>query len=438
MIRRSKSGTERSHERNDHKMKKTFYVLLAIALVTVFLASCSAPDYASDPPRNAVPYANTGDDSYTQPSSESSYGGATDGEAGAATSVTARNTGSGIVPVTQPFSDGALAEKIIYTVNAEIETLEYEATIEGVYQMLSSNSAFIESSHVGGIKLEYSYYGVVTLREAQFSLRIPKERLNAVTASLDDLGNVMNLRTEADNITQQFSDSQSRLNSLRTQEERLLDMLSKADTIEEMLKIEDMLAEIRYKIEGHTSSLDSWQKHVDYSTMNLYISEVRVFTEVEEIEEQELSYWQELGEGFMETSKGVAEFFMSLFKWIVVNLPVLVILAAIAAVIIILFRRKLRRDRKNRKARVYATSSSPYYNTGAPQTYDAGVHQAYDAGVQQIYDAGTPQTYDTSTLQGDNTGVTQVDNTEAPQVVDAEVQQIVDADEEKEDTDTLI
>ena len=58
---------------------------------------------------------------------------------------------------------------------------------------------------------------------------MPKDRFEAVTGSLDALGNVISLRADAQNITAQFFDTESRLASYRIQEERLLSMLEKAD-----------------------------------------------------------------------------------------------------------------------------------------------------------------------------------------------------------------
>ena len=250
----------------------------------------------------------------------------------------------GVVPVTAPAVEGGLAEKIIYSVYADIETVDFDKTIEMVYDLLNFNGAFIESSYIGGRNYAQSYHGWQTYRNANFSLRVPKDRLNAVTASLDTLGNVTSLRSDAENITSQFFDTQSRLNSYKTQEERLLDMLGKADNVTDMIVIEQRLAEVRYDIESLTTTLNNWQTRVDYSTVTLYISEVETFTEITPV--QQRTYWQQIGDGLQSRTLGVGRFFTSLFKWVVVNLPVIIVLAVIVVVILIIVRKKMRRLNK--------------------------------------------------------------------------------------------
>lgn len=270
--------------------------------------------------------------------------------------------GYDIVPIIAPEVDSGLAEKIIYVVNANIETLEFEQTVERVYSLLTENSAFIERSEISGTNYNHTYNGNPELRFAYFTIRVPKDRLNAMTSSLESLGNVLFLRSDAENITAQFSDTQSRLNSLRTQEERLLDMLSKAESVENMLDIEERLAYTRYQIESLTSALRNWQNSVDYSTLNIRIDEVWVYTEPVQEPEPELPYWEQIGDGIVKSAGSVADFFTSVFKWIAMNLPVIGILVVIAIVLIIIIRRVIKKaaKRDNPKPRATAYQYSPY------------------------------------------------------------------------------
>ena len=235
-----------------------------------------------------------------------------------------------------------MAEKIIYTAHADIETVDFDQTVEIVYDLIGLNGAFIESSYIGGRNYSQSYYGYQTFRSANFTLRVPKARFDAVTGNLEVLGNVTSLRTDAQNITSQFVDTESRLTSYRIQEERLLAMLEKADTVADMITIETSLSEVRYSIESLTSTLKNWQSQVDYSTLVLYIVEVERFTETTPIQQ---TYWQQVGAGLSSRIKGIGEFFTDLFKWLIVNMPVLIILAVIAVAVVLIIRRRIRKKR---------------------------------------------------------------------------------------------
>ena len=328
-------------------MKKTIAILLA-ALFTVFLsAACGSGSAPAD-------------GAYNYLSDKTSPGGmataaAPPPMASAAPDMPEMETArafsmSQTTPEeAQPTATGGgegLAEKIIYTASAEIETLEFDETIRKVHDMLGLNGAFIESSYVSGRNHTQIHYGYQSYRNAMFSLRVPQARLAAMTESLENLGNVVYLQSDAQNITAQFYDTESRLTALRTQEESLIRMLRMAETVADMIIIEERLSEVRYGIESHISRLRNWQNQVDYSTLTLHIREVEIYTETEPVIR---TYWQQIGDGLQDTTSGVGGFFMDLFKWLIVNLPVLIILAALAAAVVIIVKVKLRKMRKKRE-----------------------------------------------------------------------------------------
>ena len=326
-------------------MKRKTAILLSLILALSLLAACgssgfdasmSAPsgDWGSASTPQAAPAASAAPDvSYNSLSiAESSRaGGAPDTDASSL---------SDAPDTQQAGAADVMAEKIIYTAFADIETVEFDETIEKIYDLLDFNRAFIENSYIGGRNYMQSYHGYQTYRTAHFTMRIPKDRFEAVTSGLDVLGNVTSLRTNAENITAQFVDTEARLTSFRIQEERLLSMLEKSETVADMISIESRLAEVRYSIESLTSTLKNWQSQVDYSTLTVYVYEVEVYTEYVPIQR---TYWQQVGDGLKSRTRSVGEFFTNLFKWIIINLPVFAVLAVLAVVAVIVVKKKLRK-----------------------------------------------------------------------------------------------
>ena len=86
---------------------------------------------------------------------------------------------------------------------------------------------------------------------------------------------------------------------------------------------------------------------MDFSTLTLNIREVEQFTERVEIHR---SYWQQIGDGFISTIRGVGRFFMNLFMWIIVSAPVLIIIVGVVVAALIVIRWKLCPYLKKRKA----------------------------------------------------------------------------------------
>ena len=234
------------------------------------------------------------------------------------------------------------AERIIYTASAEIETVDFDSTIEGVHEMLRFNGGFIESSFVTGRNQWQRQFGHPAWRTANFTLRVPQDRLAPMTDSLENLGNVLSLRNEAVNITAQFVDTESRLTALRIQEERLLDMLRLTDNVADMIIIEQSLSEVRITIESMTATIRNWENQLNYSTLTLFIFEVEEYTEFVPIGR---TFWQQIGDGLSWTMRDIGRFFTNLLSWFIINLPVLIILAAIAFAAQFALRKKIKKIR---------------------------------------------------------------------------------------------
>jgi hypothetical protein len=295
----------------------------------------SAAYYAGDDTEEAYEVSSARDAAgYADVLSDEGKAYPTGGEAG--------YDGSGAVAVTPMRQGGAsLSERIIYSAEAFIETAEFDATIEKVYDMLDRHDAFIETSYIGGRGYSDAYVGKKSFRTANFTLRVPKAAFTSVTGALSELGSVLSLSSDAVNISTQYTDAESRLNAYRTEESRLLDMLSSVNDVESLIALESRLSDVRYEIESLTSRLRDWRNQVDYSTVRLHINEV------ERLQEQTLvdrGYASELGDGFMSTLRGVGAFFKDLFRLAVTALPVLVIIAVVLfAVFVIVKKTRARR-----------------------------------------------------------------------------------------------
>jgi len=337
------------YEKGD-EMKKTLTILLVAVFTTMLLASCasmmdSAPQEAwSQPSKNAGGEATAMPDYPADYETEMAWEDRDESYYGTYDNI---ENDAGAVFVSAAIVDENLAEKIIYVVTADIETIDFDKTVESVNVLLTQNGGFVETMYIGGRNYTQSYHGLQTFRTADYTLRIPKDRLNAVTAQLEKLGNVTSLRSNAENITSQFYDTQSRLNSFKTQEERLLDMLSKAEKIPDMLTIEERLGDIRYQIETLTSTLRNWQNQADYSYLNLSVSEVEEYMEIVPV--QQRTYWQQVGDGFIASAAGVGNFFKEVFKWLVINLPVLLLLAVLVVAVVIIVKLSIKRNKKLRE-----------------------------------------------------------------------------------------
>lgn len=308
--------------------KKITALTIALLVIVMLVASCGAKGYDS----NTSDMATTG--------SSQSY----DYSAPESTDMSYED--SKMEDFSYSSSEG-FSEKVIYTANAQIETKDFDASIDTIYKVVEDYGAYLESSYVTGKSYNSQFYGYQTYRYAQFVIRVPAVGYTNLTQNLGVLGNVLDFRESSDNITEQFYDAQSRLDTYEIEEERILSMLEKAETVTDMIELESRLSEIRYQIESLESKLRTWQNQVDYSTVTIELNEVAELTPKVEIQR---SYWQEIGDGIKASAKSVANFFKKLFMNFVIALPVIFVIA-VAVVIVVIIVKKVKNKAAKRRNR---------------------------------------------------------------------------------------
>ena len=330
-------------------MKRTAFILSALLAVLLLAACSAAADFSPAAPGNAATqtFGDTGNAQMMFRSASPQAENWAVLEAADMAVYSDRGAGmeGGLTSASPAPGRTSMAERIIYTASADIETMDFDETIERVHEMLGIHGAFIENSFIGGRNHAQAFHGWQTFRTANFTIRIPVERFETVTGGLDILGNVTSIWRDAENITMQFMDTESRLNAFRIQEERLLDMLSRADTMADMILIEARLGEVRFDIESLTSMLQNWQSRIDYSTLTLHIREVERLTPITPTHR---TYWQRVGDGFRSTARGIGEFFTDAFAWLIArSLVIIIVIVVIGTPILIIVTKHRRRVKLN-------------------------------------------------------------------------------------------
>ena len=241
-----------------------------------------------------------------------------------------------------------MSEKIIYNAEVTLETTGFDDALERIAAMVRDMGGYMESTSVSGSNYGAISRGSAGARSAYYTIRIPSARFAEFTGSLTDLGNVPYSRTYTRNVTREYYDTQSRLDAYKVQEKRLLEMLSVAETVEDMLAIQRELTDVQYEIDSLTGTLRYYDNQVGYSTVDMTVREVREYTPEPTIT---LTYWERMSKGFRESLHDTARFFTEFFLWFVTSLPWLIPLWAIIVVIVVLIRRRTARNPEIAKRR---------------------------------------------------------------------------------------
>ncbi len=238
-------------------------------------------------------------------------------------------------------------DKIIYSADVTVETTEFEETTARVTAMTEACGGWIEQSSVSGSNYYQKSRGNASTRDATYTLRIPSARFRELMQEMTELGNIPYSHIYTENVTSQYYDSEAHLKAYRTQEERLLEMMELAESVEDVIIIEDRLTELRYQIESIQSRLNNWDRRVSYSTLYLTVKEVREYTPEEIVNP---TYGEELAQALKEGLRNAGQFVKDLLVFLVEALPLLVILVPLAWLVIWLLMKLIRRGGKERRA----------------------------------------------------------------------------------------
>ena len=318
-------------------LKRSLVLLLALVMC-LSLCACGSANTGAPAAKQSYSYEMN---AAPAPMPEAAYDMAYDGDSGFVTGSTAARKESGSeTPEENP-------EKIIYSADATVETTEFDKSIEELNAMLSEAGGFVESSSVNGSNYYDSSRGKVSRRTASYTLRIPSAKFGGMMDALSTLGNVPYTHMYTENVTAQYYDVEARMKAYQKQEERLLEMMDLAETVEDIITIEDKLTDVRYRIDSLQSSLNNWDRRVSYSTLSLTVQEVQVYTP-EAV--TKITYGQRLANAFKDSLKNAGEFFQDLLVFLVSALPTLVILAVLFFVLRPLLK-KLHARGKARRAK---------------------------------------------------------------------------------------
>ena len=227
-------------------------------------------------------------------------------------------------------------DKIIYSSDVTVETTEFDETIGKISGLMEQYGGWIESSSVSGSNYYQKSRGTAATRDASYTLRIPSNRFQELMDGLSGLGNIPYSHIYTENVTSQYYDAQAHLKAYQTQENRLLEMMELAETVEDVIIIEDRLTELRYQIESLQSKLNNWDRRVSYSTIKLTVKEVKEYTPEEKINP---TYGEELLKALKEGLENAGQFLKDLLVFLVEVLPVLIILVPIIWLVVWLLKK---------------------------------------------------------------------------------------------------
>ena len=230
--------------------------------------------------------------------------------------------------------------KLIRTIRMDAETEDLTALLDGLTARIAELGGYVETKE----QYNGSAYSGYRRRNLSVTVRIPADKADEFVAQVGKNANVVSSSETVEDVTLQYVDTESQVKALETEQERLMELLAQAESLDDILLIEGRLTDVRYELERYASYLRTLENQISYATVYIDITEVTEYTPVVE---EEPTAWERIVRGFSRSirniGKGVKEFFIG----IIIISPYLVILGLIIATpLLIVFRGRGKKQRK--------------------------------------------------------------------------------------------
>ncbi len=229
--------------------------------------------------------------------------------------------------------------KLVRRAELYVETNEFDQAAQQLNEMVNQAGGYFESAAVEG----GSYRNVNANRYGSYVIRVPEDAYTGFLQDAGELGYLASKTESTENISTQYYDTEARLKTLRTKQERLQALLAEAEVMEDIISLESSLSDVEYEIEQYSSTMNQYDSLVSFSTIDLTLQEV---TKVTEEPGETSSLGAKMAAGFSASLEGLVDGFQGMLIWISYHVFGLVVLAVIAAAGVVIGRSILRKKRK--------------------------------------------------------------------------------------------
>lgn len=294
-------------------------VLLCLTLLVGMFAGCSS-NTSSAP--NAAPERNAAaQDSVKNPGiaqGDKAAPGTAAGEAAPA-------DGSTETP-TKAAAAALATQKIIERLSYQIETLKFDDSVRKIQSMCTELGGYVQDSNVTGDGIQNKG----GLRQASYTLRIPQEKVSQLKSRAGEIGSILNSSSSSENVSEKYYDTEARLKSLRTQQDRLLALMQKSGSLTDVIALEKALADVNYQIEQLTGTLREYDSLINFSTVSIQLNEV---IEPTETEKTPVTLGEKIARQFQNSMRGLGNFGEALLIFFLGGAPIILLLLLIAVVL---------------------------------------------------------------------------------------------------------
>lgn len=278
-------------------MKKKGLICTALVFILLFTSfGCAKKDTASgSAPQNSAAKEEV-------PRDMAIANGASDSKAGSTTTVEAVQ------------QESKSDKKIITTGTLYIEEEDLLGLSKSIQKKAEELGGYVEAEEL------YEYR--LTTR-----VRIPAGKFENFIEYAENGFEVKSKSISSENITDAYVDNEARLKNLQAQETQILEIMKKANTVEEVLKVQTELYKVRGEIESLQARKKNWDKQVEYTTITINADKKQIVEDSKKTVIKGSDFIKAIGKGFSNTTVSLILFLQNLAIFIISNIIIIALLA---------------------------------------------------------------------------------------------------------------
>ena len=227
----------------------------------------------------------------------------------------------------------------------ELETTAFDDAIAALDDLVAESKGYYEDRSI-----RQSGY-----RYGSFTVRVPAAEYDDFCRQAGEVCHLLYANSSAQDISDSYYDTDSRLQSARAKLARLQELLAKAENMQDIITIESAISDTQWEIDNLSGTLRDYDSLVDYSTVRIDLREVY---QLSDAAQAPLTFGQKLANSFTSGLRSVGSALEDFAMWLAYSWVWLLLLAAAAVVIARIVRRRGIHLRKKKKAAPEAAETS--------------------------------------------------------------------------------
>jgi len=323
-------------------MKKTRFwlVILALTLSACMQKGNNAASSGSNPANVAVAQPAPADEKLARTqeaktSTEPVFGGG--GGGGGRDEIAKMQVSLNQVETSQP-QPAVTERKIIRNADLQLETDKPEDAQQKITSIAESKGGFVVESQQSSSDARSGTRDTVTM-----TVRVPAEKFNEALEEIRKTASRVRVETvKSDDVTEEFIDIEAQLKAKKALEAQFLEIMKRADTVEDALNVQRQLAGVRGEIEKIEGRKRFLENQASLSTIKIRLQTPTALTANSE------GFGYRLKDAFGDGLDAALTFILGLVSFVIAILPFLIL---IVLPIYLVIRYVLRRRGKEKTAR---------------------------------------------------------------------------------------